>query len=884
MSKHFKDKNVRHRFPGNITNNITEDYIEQGKRPPKKQQFSLPTSYLFFILFLVLSVFIAVIVIERKLPPGLKIHDVRRHPDRFIAERAMNYLHNLTKLGPRIAGSRVNEIDAVHLLVTEIKQIISRAKSVHVIELDVQKASGAYSLEFLDGMTVMYHDMQNVVVKVGSRMNSPYSLLINCHFDSVTDSPGASDDGAGCAVMLEMLNVIAQSDRILRHNIIFLFNGAEENFMPASHGFITQHKWSKEVQAFINLEACGAGGRELLFQAGPNHPWILQTYSQEVPYPYASSLAQEIFQSGIIPGDTDYRIFRDFGHISGLDFAWSTNGYVYHTKFDTVDYIPLGSLQRTGDNILALAKAMVSGHHLSSVEKYKHGNLVFFDFLGAFVIRWTEFVSNFVNVSVIALSLYALYRNKVSFSKEYVGYGKQLTRCILGIFVSWLSALVTTLMIAVALNLLGRTMSWFARPVWIFFLYVCPTILVPMIVLLFHSRQLKKKLQSHWKVFQMYYDGYQLIWTMVLLLCVICKIRSGFIPLLWVFFPACGNLIQSAFFQKWKDWRWLALHVGTVGLPFTQSFYLMLGALYLFIPIMGRSGSGNNSELIIAAMVGILFSLLLSFVTPLIILVQNPGKVFSLLLGIVLISVGVLLLTPFGFPYSGDPNSPAPQRFMIAHTDRTFYDEFNKIAMKSSGYWIVDLDINSPHTVDHLVPEMADAILLDEDCDRYLYCGQPYLVPAQSFIWLTHWLPGPAPIIKIPVKMSIVKREKVFDGEKISFHITGPDHIGVMMSPKEGLTLKEWTVTNDAPLPSSQWNDRNTYFIFFARALEPLPMKFTIYLQMPSNHTGPVLDLALTSHVMHGEHKASNDFKRFLSKFPSWTAVTSWTADRKSVV
>lgn len=848
----------------------------------------MPSSHFVGVLGLILLTFALVIIIEKQLPKALTIAEEDQYPDSFIAERAYNILKNLTTIGPRTAGSYENEVLAVQLITTEINDILKGSNPIHVVEVDVQKASGAFNLAFLDGMTNVYQDVQNVVVKVGSRINSAHSLLINCHFDSVLDSPGASDDGAGCAVMLEILRVLVHSNKILKHNLIFLFNGGEENFMPASHGFITQHKWAKEVRAFINLEACGAGGREVLFQAGPNHPWILETYSEEVPYPYASSLAQEIFQSGVIPGDTDYRIFRDFGNVSGLDFAWSANGYVYHTKFDSIQHVPLGSLQRTGDNILALAKGMAQGHQLSNVEDYRAGNLVFFDFLGAFVIRWPMAMADVINVVSVLVSLYCVFQNAKAAGK-YEGvvfgiYATKICSCIGAILLSWLFSLLFAAGTAGCLVGLGRTMSWYARPYWAFFLYVIPTLVISLFTILIHAKYYNKDLElSPWTQFQLYYDSYQTLWTIFLILGTALRYRSSFIPLTWVFFATVGNILKSHLFARWRGSKWICMHIFLLGLPFVQNFYLAIGAFYLFIPIMGRAGAGSHAEFLTAAMASLLFAMLFSFVVPLILLVRKLDGILKSLIGVYLISLAILLLTPLGFPYSASPGVLAPQRFMIAHTQRTFHDQSGATST-SNGYWIVDMDINSPHTVDEHVPLMKTAQLVDKDCKDHLYCGLPYLVPVLTMIWKTHWVPGPEPVLLKPVNMSLVEKTAIPDGKRFSFEISGPTHVGVMISPSSGVEIKEWSIPTPEPLAGPKWNNRNTYFIYYAYGLEPVPFKFWIDFKIPPSHSGPVMDFAVTSHYLFGEGKASKEFKQFVNQFPDWSAVTYWTATYESWV
>lgn len=58
----------------------------------------------------------------------------------------------------------------------------------------------------------------------------------------------------------------------------------------------------------------------MLFQSGPEHPWLMRYY-RDVPHPFATSMGEEIFQAGIIPSDTDFRIFRDYGGLPGTAMA-----------------------------------------------------------------------------------------------------------------------------------------------------------------------------------------------------------------------------------------------------------------------------------------------------------------------------------------------------------------------------------------------------------------------------------------------------------------------------------------------------------------------------------------------------------------------------------
>ena len=326
-----------------------------------------------FYIFMILFVYLRDSSLPSPLPSSAPAHV-------FSEGRARVHLQSLLSSGIRNAGSPANEVYAARYIVQQLSAIRDGALPGYVLEIDVQRPSGSFDLNFLGGFTSSYSNVTNILARLYYRADDDppevdrthVAFLVSAHFDSALKSPAASDDAANIASMLEIAHNLVHSPP-LPHAVILNFNGAEESILQAAHGFITQHKWTDSIAAFLNAEGAGGSGRELVFQLGPSHAWLAFAYARAAPYPFASSLAQDIFQSGIIPSDTDFRIYRDYGGLSGVDMAYITDGFVYHTPLDDEAHVLSGSMQRAGMNMLATVQAIVASPQLVFAHpKYRH--------------------------------------------------------------------------------------------------------------------------------------------------------------------------------------------------------------------------------------------------------------------------------------------------------------------------------------------------------------------------------------------------------------------------------------------------------------------------------------------------------------------------------
>ncbi|KAL5244881.1 hypothetical protein ACI65C_012290 [Semiaphis heraclei] len=834
---------------------------------------ALPTLLGSLVVLIILNVF--VYYMDNKLPQVQK--NINSTNNDFVAKRAMSTLIKLADLGPRPVGSYANEQLAFDLLKSEINDISNEAGNVYDIEMYNQNVSGSFILNMKNWKYLLsYEDLKNVVVRIDPGQGVTDAVLLNCHFDTVPAGPGVSDDGVNCAVMVELLRVLAKTPS-LRRPIIFLFNGGEEIMLQASHGFVTRHPWSSSARHVINLDSCGAGGREILFQTTKRDSYLVDLYARTAPHPYGQVIGEELFQSGIIPSDTDFRIFRDFGNMSGLDLAHYKNGYVYHTRHDNLDRIDPSVLQNTGENLLALAKAMSTHNATTNSTKSKY---VFFDVFGVYMFSYTELSGAFTNFIIVLLSFFSIF---LSLKFTTVGmnrreYSLHLLTAIVSPGCTIVAAVLPCLLVAFALDRHGCSMSWYTNRANLLVYFGTAT--WSILTVAAYYPKIRSRTDAEWTVTML--NGVQLFWTALLFVATMAGLRSSYLFAVMVLWPSAASCLLGILNAGRTPAVWIAGYAASLFLPAAFVLYLTQMFASLFVPISGRLGPNINPDYVIGTLMALSAYATVGHLAPAIALVNRPRPVLAGLgAAVLLTAVAIVTVRPIGFPYS---STNTEQRIDLIHTRRTFHDFGGGVRFNDSGYMIVNWDRQGPRTVADHAP---NATLVD--CASELMCGSPV---TGSLAYHTSWLPGqPAPASqRSAATAQVVVNEDDERQRRIVFNVTGPERVNVYVSPYPGTRLKSWSFAGE-PEVATNWMGNDVYVIKHSSGAGPAagsPQRvWSFWLEHECDRGFDEMSLNVTlaySWVIHKDLVLDDEFHSFVDSFPRWAHVNIAVASVEAFV
>ena len=361
----------------------------------------MPKTSIFALIF-VLAVCSACILLDR--PPAPV--SVSAPPMEFSAERAMMYLWTFAQK-PHPIGSA--EHDRIRdYLVAELTRL--------GVTPEIQRTTG---------ITPRYQaagSVENIVARVNGSSGAKDAVMLAAHYDSVPAGPGAGDDGAGVAAILETLRAL-RAGPVLHNDVILLLTDGEEDGLLGSSAFMAEHPWAKDVRVALNFEGRGNAGVSQMFETSPHNGRLIDALAQAVRHPHGSSLTYEIYKH--MPNDTDMTIFKNHG-VAGLNFAFIGHWEAYHTPLDNPQQLRRGSLQQHGDYALALARTLGN----ADLAQPRSTDAVYFEVPGGWFIHYSSaWIWQFTFVAIaafLAISFYASGASQTGIAKIALGFAVNL--------------------------------------------------------------------------------------------------------------------------------------------------------------------------------------------------------------------------------------------------------------------------------------------------------------------------------------------------------------------------------------------------------------------------------------------------------------------------
>ena len=522
---------------------------------------------LFLCALLIAAVVIGLLHVSLPAPPS------KPSEQAFAVSRALPLLQQIA-LAPRPVGSAEHARVRQYLL-DQLKQL----------GLQVELQEGIGHSDWSIGQ------VSNIVARLPGRAEHAggKAILLSAHYDSVATSPGAADNAASIAAILESLRALRTAPA-LRNDIIILFSDAEEVGSLGAQLFANQHAWRNQLGLVLNFEYRGNRGPHWMFESSAGNGKLIAGLAQAVPQPYANSLLYEVYKH--MPNYTDFTQFKRLG-IAGLNFAAGEGHTNYHTQLDTVERLDAASLQHAGDSMLGLLRYFGE----QDLQQLHADDVVYFDLPGLGLISYAP--SWLWPLLALALFACALLNHR----RHILWWRVLLAPCLL---------LLSIVLLAFGSHLLWQLVLWL-HPTYRLqmqgSLYNQTWYLVAMLALSVALFAALQKLWQRWVRSRELALGAALIWLLLLFACQ-TFLRGASFVFLWPLLPVLLLLLILPW-RRWSGtqqaWAWAIALLPAVILmtPLLRLIFLALTPAMFAITIF-------------------LFALLLCLFTPLFALFQVP--------------------------------------------------------------------------------------------------------------------------------------------------------------------------------------------------------------------------------------------------------------------
>lgn len=289
-------------------------------------------------------------------------------PTAFSAARAMADIEVIAKT-PHPTGSPANAAVRDHLL---------RRMAALGLNPQVQRASVLRHR----GEAAFGGVVENLVGVLPGRDRAGPAVAIMAHYDSVAGSPGAADDAAGTAAILEIIRAL-KAQGVPARDVIVVITDGEESGLLGAQAFFDQNSLAARIGFVLNLETRGGSGRAQMFQTGPDNGGTIELLRKGSISPAASSLTVFIYEQ--MPNDTDFSVPRT-RQISGLNYAFIGGQFDYHSPTSTPANLDKGSLQHLGQETLAATREAAFAPRLPA----KSPSLVYANTFGGHILAYPQ--------------------------------------------------------------------------------------------------------------------------------------------------------------------------------------------------------------------------------------------------------------------------------------------------------------------------------------------------------------------------------------------------------------------------------------------------------------------------------------------------------------